>query len=113
MDGSCPEFVPLDFSKEPVSLFLGQSHRVVLDSVFCVFEDSHNEGSLRALSCSEYRFARNSSLRWLEDNEPVGKYLTWAIVAVPRKEMIARAKRSRISHQRWKVYCKFSDTKEQ
>jgi hypothetical protein len=34
-------------------------------------------------------------------------------VAVPRKEMIARAKRSRISHQRWKVYCKFSDTKEQ
>jgi hypothetical protein len=90
-----------------------RSHRNLYDSVFCVFEDSHNEGSSRALSCSEYHFARNSSLRWLEDNEPVGKYLTWAIVAVPRKEMIARAKRSRISHQRWKVYCKFSDTKEQ
>jgi len=26
-----PEFVPLDFSKEPGSLFLVQSHRVVLD----------------------------------------------------------------------------------
>ncbi len=89
-----------------------RSQRNPYDSVFCVFEDYHNEGSSRALSCSEYHFARNSSLPWLEDNEPVGKYLTWAIVAVLRKEMIARAKRSRISHQRWKVYCKFSDAKE-
>src|SRR6266480_5646761 len=54
-----------------------RSQRNLYDSVFCVFEDSPQRRFFESLSCSEYHFARNLPLRCLEDNEPVGKYLTW------------------------------------